>query len=117
MSGEDARPALVNLVLTTCMPGAAAYQATILDLAARGFLTVSDEPGGLRVALAGPSAGPPPEKRERPAEVWSSFSGTWRRVTPGRGPRAPTGTRLADRQPGTPTTSSDHAAPAPPTRA
>lgn len=56
MSGEDVRPALVNLVLTSCRPGAAAYQATILDLAARGFLLASDEPGGLRVALAGPAA-------------------------------------------------------------
>ena len=29
-----------------------------------------------------PAAGPPPETRERPAEIWSSFSGTWRQVTP-----------------------------------
>lgn len=57
MSGEDVRPGIVNLVLTNCEPSAAAYQATILDLAARGFLTVSDEPGGLRVALAGPPGG------------------------------------------------------------
>jgi Predicted membrane protein (DUF2207) len=55
--GAQTRPALVNLVLTKCNPGAAAYQATILDLAARGFLAVSHERGSLRVALAGPPAG------------------------------------------------------------
>jgi hypothetical protein len=57
MSGGDVRPGMVNFVLTTCEPNAAAYQATILDLAARGFLTVRDEPGGLRVALAGAPGG------------------------------------------------------------
>lgn len=33
--GGLARPAMVNLVLRNCTPGAAAYHATILDLAAR----------------------------------------------------------------------------------
>jgi hypothetical protein len=37
-------PALVNLVLTGCKPGFPAYHATILDLAARGFLTVTSQP-------------------------------------------------------------------------
>lgn len=37
------RPALVNLVLTKCSPGTAAYHATILDLAGQGFLAVCGE--------------------------------------------------------------------------
>ena len=31
---------------------------------------------------AGAAAGPPPETSKCPAEIWSSFSGTWRRVVP-----------------------------------
>ena len=34
---SDVRPALVDLVLTKCDPGVAAYHATILHLAARSF--------------------------------------------------------------------------------
>jgi hypothetical protein len=45
---------------------------------------------------AGLRAGPPPEKRERPAEIWSSFSGTWRRVIP----EPSTGLRRAGAEPG-----------------
>jgi hypothetical protein len=50
---SDVRPALVDLVLTKCDPGVAAYHATILDLAARGFLEVSNGPDGLRVTPPG----------------------------------------------------------------
>lgn len=51
---QNVRPALADLALTKCDPGVAAYHATILDLAARGFLGVSDGPGGLRVNLPAP---------------------------------------------------------------
>jgi hypothetical protein len=43
-------PALVNVVLAACKPSFAAYQATILDLAARGFLTVSSQPDDIWLA-------------------------------------------------------------------
>jgi hypothetical protein len=60
-------PALVNLAVTRCAPSAAAYYATILDLAARGFLAVrpgrgtggGPSPGTLHVSLAEPPAGAP----------------------------------------------------------
>ena len=45
--------------LRNCTPGAAAYHATILDLAARGFLTVSNDHGGLLVTLAQAPPGAP----------------------------------------------------------
>ena len=48
------RPALVDLALTGCNPGVAAYQATIWDLAARGFLGVSGGPDRPWVRLASP---------------------------------------------------------------
>jgi hypothetical protein len=51
---SEVRPALVDLALTKCAPGAVAYEATILDLAARGFLAASSAPDGLRVTLPGP---------------------------------------------------------------
>lgn len=54
----DVRPAVVDLALTNCDPGVAAYHATILDLAARGFLGISSGPDGLRVTLAGPPPAP-----------------------------------------------------------
>jgi hypothetical protein len=50
---SDVRPALVDLVLTKCTPGVAAYEATILDLAARSFLQISDGPDGLRGTVTG----------------------------------------------------------------
>jgi hypothetical protein len=50
--GGLARPAMVSLVLRNCTPGAAAYHATILDLAARGFLTAGNDQGDLLVTLA-----------------------------------------------------------------
>jgi hypothetical protein len=53
---SEVRPALVDLALTKCTPGVAAYEATILDLAARGFLGVSRAPEGLRMTLAGQAA-------------------------------------------------------------
>jgi hypothetical protein len=56
---SEVRPALVDLALTKCSPGAAAYEATIIHLAARGLLAVSSAPDGLRVTLPGlPAAGP-----------------------------------------------------------
>jgi hypothetical protein len=45
-------PALVNVLLTSASPGAAAYQATLLDLAARGLLTARTGPAGLWLAPA-----------------------------------------------------------------
>jgi hypothetical protein len=50
------RPAMVNFVLTNCTPGAAAYQATILDLAARGFLAAAGHAGQMQLALVRPNA-------------------------------------------------------------
>jgi hypothetical protein len=50
------RPALINLVLTRCAPTAAAYRATILDLAARGYLAASGPRRALRVELPGEPA-------------------------------------------------------------
>ena len=41
------RPALVQFVLSRCRPGAAAYEATVLDLAARGFLTARSDAAGI----------------------------------------------------------------------
>jgi hypothetical protein len=60
-------PALVNLAVARSAPSAAAYYATILDLAARGFLAVRPGggsgggagPGTLHVSLAEPPAGGP----------------------------------------------------------
>jgi hypothetical protein len=57
--GVGERPAFVNLVLANCVTGAAAYQATILDLAARGFLAASSEPGTLWIRPAGTPATAP----------------------------------------------------------
>jgi hypothetical protein len=61
------RPALVHLVLTRCLPQAAGYEATILDLAGRGYLSVTGqapaigavEHAGLWLAPAAPAAGSP----------------------------------------------------------
>ena len=44
LAGE--RPALVNLVATRCQPNGAAYSATILDLAARGHLVITQQLAG-----------------------------------------------------------------------
>lgn len=49
-------PALVNFMLANCSPAPAAYEATILDLAAQGMLSVSAGPGGLLASLASPGA-------------------------------------------------------------
>jgi len=61
---DQVSPALVNLAVTRCAPSAAAYYATILDLAARGFLAVRRSPrsgpGALHVGLAEPPAAAPP---------------------------------------------------------
>ncbi len=48
----DVRPALVHFALTNCDPGTAAYEATILDLAARGFLAAESRPDGLWISYA-----------------------------------------------------------------
>jgi hypothetical protein len=61
------RPALVHLALASCRPRAAAYEATILDLAGRGYLSVTGEgpvtgaagPASLWLAPAAPAAGSP----------------------------------------------------------
>ena len=61
------RPALVHLVLTRCQPRAAGYQATILDLAGRGYLSVTGQgpaaggagPPSLWLGPAAPAAGSP----------------------------------------------------------
>jgi hypothetical protein len=61
------RPALVHLVLTRCRPQAAGYEATILDLAGRGYLSVTGQdpaagaagPASLWLGPAAPSAGSP----------------------------------------------------------
>jgi hypothetical protein len=59
-------PALVNLAVTHGQLDARGYAATILDLAARGYLTLTEsDPGRLRCAL--PQA-PPPDSGLRPAE-------------------------------------------------
>ena len=51
------RPALVNVAVTRCRPDGAAYSATILDLAARGHLVLTEpQPGHLACEL--PPAGP-----------------------------------------------------------
>ena len=49
IAADDAqiRPGLVHFVMTSCKPGTAAYGSTILDLAARGYLGVSNHPTGL----------------------------------------------------------------------
>jgi hypothetical protein len=56
ISADDAeiRPALVNLVLGKCRPDTAAYDSTILDLAARGFLAIGSQPGGVWLAYSEP---------------------------------------------------------------
>src|SRR5215469_15800803 len=50
IDGVQVRPALVHFVMTNCKPGTAAYEATILDLAARGFLAARVHPAGLWLA-------------------------------------------------------------------
>jgi hypothetical protein len=53
------RPAAVNLVLNRCSANAGAYQATILDLAARGFLAAREGQDGLWLGRAEPGPGAP----------------------------------------------------------
>ena len=61
------RPALVHLVRTRCRPRAAGYEATILDLAGRGYLSVTGQgpaaggagPPSLWLGQAAPAAGSP----------------------------------------------------------
>ncbi len=54
-AGRDReRPATVNLVLHNCVPGIGAYQGTILDLAARGFLAAGEDQSGLLISRAEP---------------------------------------------------------------
>ncbi len=43
----EIRPGLVSFVLADCAPGTSAYDATILDLAARGYLGVASQPPGI----------------------------------------------------------------------
>jgi hypothetical protein len=53
-----AKPALVNLSVTRCRVNGAAYPATILDLAAGGYLTISDRVPG-RLWCDVPASSPP----------------------------------------------------------
>jgi len=52
MDGVQVRPAMVHFVMANCKPGVAAYDATILDLAARGLLLVSAHTTGLWLAYS-----------------------------------------------------------------
>jgi len=62
-AATDVPVALVSFVLTNCSPGAEAYEATILDLAARGFLAAGIGPEGLKVAVTDRPAGPGDDTR------------------------------------------------------
>ncbi len=65
IAAEDP-PALVNFAVTRCRLDSAAYVATILDLAARGYLVLTEpEPTHLR---CGRPATPPPDSGLFPAE-------------------------------------------------
>ena len=55
LGAADLPPALVSLVLSECAPGTEAYEATILDLAARGFLAASAGSAGWQIALPAPA--------------------------------------------------------------
>ncbi len=51
-------PALVNDVLTRCKPSFPAYHATILDLAARGYLTAASHPDDIWLSWPAANAAP-----------------------------------------------------------
>jgi hypothetical protein len=48
------RPALVHFIMTNCHPGTAAYDATILDLAARGFIGARSDVNGIWLTYTEP---------------------------------------------------------------
>lgn len=48
------RPALVHFIVSGCHPGTAAYDATILDLAARGFIGSRSDANGIWLAYTEP---------------------------------------------------------------
>jgi len=59
-AGADLPVALVSFVLTSGAPGREAYEATILDLAARGFLAARAGPGGPWLSVVDGAAFPFP---------------------------------------------------------
>jgi hypothetical protein len=61
LAGE--RPALVNLVATRCQPNGAAYSATILDLAAKGHLMITQRMAGSCGVTCPPLDRPEPVSR------------------------------------------------------
>lgn len=48
------RPALVHFIMTACHPGTAAFDATILDLAARGFIGARGDANGIWLTYTEP---------------------------------------------------------------
>jgi hypothetical protein len=76
----DSRPALVNLAVTKCAPTVAAYEATILDLAERGYLLVSEAAEGLwvtpRELLPADLAGLADYERQVLGDVRARLTGT-----------------------------------------
>src|SRR6185437_5752424 len=48
------RPALVHFIMTACHPGTAAFDATILDLAARGFIGARSDANGIWLTYTEP---------------------------------------------------------------
>ena len=85
---RDVRPALVGLVLTRCAPGVAAYEATILDLAARGFVGISGGPDELRVTVTGrPAAGLAGYEQQVLGDVRARLAEQLQRVTVTARPR------------------------------
>jgi hypothetical protein len=48
------RPALAHFIMTNCHPGTAAYDATILDLAARGFIGARSDANGIWLTYTEP---------------------------------------------------------------
>jgi Predicted membrane protein (DUF2207) len=48
------RPALVHFIMTACHPGTAAFDATILDLAARGFIGARSDVNGIWLTYTEP---------------------------------------------------------------
>jgi hypothetical protein len=48
------RPALVHFIMASCHPGTAAFDATILDLAARGFIGARSDANGIWLTYTEP---------------------------------------------------------------
>src|SRR5262245_42533506 len=76
----DLPVALVSLVVTNCSPGADAYEATVIDLAARGFLAVDGDHERLRIRVTD-YPGPRPGSRELTDFELRVFDATQARLT------------------------------------